>query len=352
MSEKVECKGNKQEPVDYKRLHWEKYLDLLDNLEMNNDNKTDKLGLEKDEKENEYLFFFQHPNLKYYVYNIFDEKDEHGNVLTYEINFFGDIVVRDFSYYSDMIMTMQLANADEVLKNIQDAYLGRMIETNCEYNSKAIFMRFWLPRVKQQMETIMENNPNSIEIDNYVDLYDEIKMIEEDLKNDFPKFNRRHQLSKTHFKADDLLSFLRKDRSFGQYCKEKQKFTLNYSLKEISYIVGRFFYDLNTDEEEEEKVNQKIFCERFSTFFLRANNKEIKTDSLYKQSSTFQRKIVNNLGNIHIESSERYTFFKSEYDLDIKNNIRNPDDPIIHKFIKTFYKFIKHELPDNGHRTI
>jgi hypothetical protein len=28
-------------------------------------------------------------------------------------------------------------------------------------------MCFWLPRVKQQIETSMENNPNSIDIDNY-----------------------------------------------------------------------------------------------------------------------------------------------------------------------------------------
>jgi hypothetical protein len=351
MSEKVKCEGNKQEPIGYKRLHWEKYLDLLEELEYKSDDRTDKLGLGKDEEENEYLFFFQHPDLKYYVYNIFDEKDEHGNVLTYEINFFGDIVVRDFSYYSDLIMTMQLDNADEVLKNIQDAYLGRMIDTDCEYDSKAIFKRFWLTRVIKQMQAVMENNSSSNELNNYLNLYDEIKKIRDDLNEEFPKFNIKYQLSKTHFKADDLLSFLRKDRSFGQYCKEKQKFTFNYSSKEISYIVGRFFYDLKTDEEKEEKVNQKIFCERFSTFFLRANNEEIKKKSLYRQSSTFQRKIVNNLGNIHIESSERYKFFKSEYDLDIKNNIRNPDDPIIHKFIKTFYKFIKHELPDTGHRT-
>jgi len=130
MSEKIKCKEKKDEPEGYEKLSFIKYVDKLDELKMKTNDKTDKLGLKKDEEENEYLFFFQHPELKYYVYNIFDEKNEYGNVLTYKINFFGDIVVRDFSYYSGMIMTMQLDNADEVLKNIQDAYLGRMSLSN------------------------------------------------------------------------------------------------------------------------------------------------------------------------------------------------------------------------------
>jgi hypothetical protein len=348
MSEKVECKGNNQEPKDYDRLSWEKYLDLLEELEYKSDDRTDKLGLGKDEEENEYLFFIQHPDLKYYVYNIFDDISENGKVITYEFNFFGDIVVRDFSYYSDMIMTLQLANADEVLKNIQDAYLGRMIDTNCDYDSKPIFKRFWLPVVKKQMEAIMENNPNSREIDSYYVLYDEIKLIEEDLKSDFPKFNIKHQISDTIFQADNALKFLRKDRSFGQYCKEKQKFTLNYQFKEICYIIGRFFYDM---KEEGTDITQKDFCKRFSKDFLYGENIAISFDSLEKESATYKRRILHNEGKPFNEISEIIQFKKEGIKLNNKKNIKNLDDPIIQNFVKTYYKFIKDELPDTGHRT-
>jgi hypothetical protein len=57
MSEKVDCIGNKFEPIGYDRLSWEKYSHKLDKLEMNNDNKTDKLGLERMRKKmNTYSF--------------------------------------------------------------------------------------------------------------------------------------------------------------------------------------------------------------------------------------------------------------------------------------------------------
>jgi hypothetical protein len=280
MSEKSKIRAMKNEPKGYVRLSWEKYLDKLEEYELKSDDITDTLGLKKDVEEREYLFFFKHPKLKFYVdkiikVNVMEELEER------DMYFFGDIVVRDFSYYSESIMTKQVQHFEDVLRNLYDAYHGKLIDSKRIYNSKIVFKNFWLDIVIEQMETILKNHEGAKEYNNYYRLYEHVIDIRLDLENKYPVFNTRYNINNFTYGFNDLQLLFDSFPNIGKIIDSSGRIELHFSGKEVVFLIMTI---LKNNKKEVNKTEIGNFI--ISDFLFRGKG-ELKTRTMKDYFSFF-----------------------------------------------------------------
>jgi len=234
-------------PLDYRKISLEEYKNFLFPLTIHDNKEFDKWGMPKDVNETEYLFLFKHTdkNLECQALLLKDKKNDW---------FFPcNILVRDFSYYSDKIMLNQIKNYREIMSDLVEAF-----------NSEPLFFSLKIiNRVYDECHSILNKHIDS----KYWADYNKFAGIIGDLKKSIAngEMDEDFNIPEVEFSDYDILSQFSGEESFGELYKGK--FNFNYGdFKDYAFIIGKILDDLRqpTQRNADQAKLFDFFCKYFT----------------------------------------------------------------------------------------